>query len=53
MVSRDHILTEPSRDDVTIMEDVSGCNSIPVTAREWPRNVCTSPPVRLHTFTEI
>lgn len=52
MVFSDHILTEPSSEAVTMMEGLMGWTTILVTAREWPRKVWTSPPRKLHIFTE-
>ena len=53
IVSKDHILKEPSKEDVRRIDEVSGCSTKDVTARECPLNVCTKPPVRLHTFTTL
>lgn len=51
IVSNDHMRIEPSKEDVMSIDEDSGCRSRLVTARECPRNVCTSPPFKLHTFT--
>ena len=34
IVSRDHILTDPSNEQVMMIDEVSGCNIKPVTALE-------------------
>ena len=51
IISRDHTLTDPSRDDDSTRLASSGCNSRLVTDLEWLRKVSTKPPVKLHTFT--
>ena len=51
IVSSDHMRMEPSSDDVKTSDEESGWRSKLDTARECPRNVCTRPPVMLHTLT--
>ena len=42
MVSSDHILNEPSSENVSTIDEVSGCKSSEVTALEWPSKCVTN-----------